>query len=288
MKRGIHHLGYMVVIMLCMGCTAGNSQKRTTANVPQEAELRQAEGVASRQLGDVKVTWIRDNSETRLMAPSLFSETPENLPNYGSFKDGIPASVSTFLVESKGVQVLVDAGRGASDSRLISNLKAIGISPEAISYVYVTHFHGDHIGGMLNGNAAVFPNAQVFVSQTEHDSWLQMPEERKTQVVRLLEAYKGRIHLFAFGDTLPGNIVALDATGHTPGHAVFQAGDFLIIGDLIHGAALQLQHPEYCASFDMDKERAIENRKKILEYARTNGKTMAGMHLPEPAFIDQD
>lgn len=68
-------------------------------------------------------------------------------------------------------------------------------------------------------------------------------------------------------------------------HTVFQAGKLLIIGDLIHGAALQLEHPEICATYDMDKQEAIKTRKNLLQYARENGLVIAGMHLPVPAFI---
>ncbi len=65
---------------------------------------------------------------------------------------------------------------------------------------------------------------------------------------------------------------------------IFQAGRLLVIGDLVYGAALQLEYPEVCASYDMDKEQAVKTRIRLLQYAEDNGLTMAGMHLPEPAF----
>lgn len=77
----------------------------------------------------------------------------------------------------------------------------------------------------------------------------------------------------------------IPAYGHTPGHTVYQTGNLLIVGDIMHGAALQSAHPEICADFDMDKPAAIESRVKILDYARKNSLVMAGMHFPEPAFI---
>lgn len=58
-----------------------------------------------------------------------------------------------------------------------------------------------------------------------------------------------------------------------------------IVGDIMHGTALQLPHPEICAEYDMDKPAAAESRIKILGYARKNGLTMGGMHFPEPAFL---
>jgi nucleoid-associated protein YejK len=53
----------------------------------------------------------------------------------------------------------------------------------------------------------------------------------------------------------------------------------------MHGAALQIPHPEICAAYDMDKEKAIQTRKQLLEYAKANKLIMAGMHLPSPAFL---
>ena len=101
----------------------------------------------------------------------------------------------------------------------------------------------------------------------------------------MLEAYKDRLHLFEAGDTLEGGVKTIAAYGHTPGHTVFQKDSILVIADLIHGAALQLEHPEYCPSYDMDADAARQSRLKILEYARANNLTMYGMHLPAPGSI---
>ena len=48
----------------------------------------------------------------------------------------------------------------------------------------------------------------------------------------------------------------------------------------MHGVALQLEHPEYCARFDMDKEAAIASRKSVIEQVKQQGWTMYGMHFP--------
>ena len=48
----------------------------------------------------------------------------------------------------------------------------------------------------------------------------------------------------------------------------------------MHGVALQTQYPEYCARYDMDKDAAIEARKRILQYAADNSLTLVGMHFP--------
>lgn len=181
--------------------------------------------------------------------------------------------------------MLFDAGLGAPESLLPAGLDSIGVKPEDVRYVYLTHFHHDHIGGMLKGDTAVFPRAEVYASKAEYDGWMKMEAGRRTEVEKLVEAYKGRMHFFEFGDTLPGKVVALEAVGHTPGHTAYQAGRLLLIGDLIHGAALQLAHPDICASFDMNPEDAVRTRKCFLQYAKENGLIMAGMHLPAPAIL---
>ena len=56
----------------------------------------------------------------------------------------------------------------------------------------------------------------------------------------------------------------------------------LIVGDLMHGVALQSVHPEYYARYDMDKEKSVAARKHIMQYAKEKGLTMYGMHFPKP------
>jgi hypothetical protein len=58
------------------------------------------------------------------------------------------------------------------------------------------------------------------------------------------------------------------------------SGDKLIAGDIMHGIALQLDHPEFCARYDMDKEGAIASRKSVIERAKQEGWTLFGMHFP--------
>lgn len=271
------------IVLLLVGC-GGGVKKQTNEEVSMDSTTMACDGLKTLQLDGVKVTWIQDNAKERLMERTLFADASDELIDSLKLADGIPSSMSTFLVETDGVRILFDAGMGAPDSRLLSGLASLGVTPADIKYLYLTHFHGDHIGGMMKGDSIVFPNAEVYASKVEYDAWLKMSSERNAQVVKTMNAYKDRLHLFEFGETLPGNVVTMNAEGHTPGHTVYQAGKLLVIADLIHGAALQLEHPEICASYDMDKDAAVKSRKHFLRYAKENGLTMAGMHLPPPGF----
>ena len=278
MRKSIFLLSSMLVASLC-GAGCSSSQKQASATDETEAVFACTDSVTT-ECDGVKLTQIRDNAQERLMQLSLFGELPQTLIDSLNIGQGVPASVSAFLLEIDGKRILFDTGMGAPDSRLLTNLSAAGVTPANIDYLYLTHFHGDHIGGMMKGDTVVFPKAEVYAAQQEYDAWMQMPDDKKTQVAATMEAYKDRLHLVAYGDTLPCGVVALDCVGHTPGHTAYRAGKFLIVGDLVHGAALQLAHPEICAAYDMDPQSAIKQRRYYLDYARQNHLLLAGMHQP--------
>lgn len=241
--------------------------------------------VVTRTVDDIQVSWIKDNAGDRMMPLSLFPDASQELTDSLGLQDGIPSSVGAFLARTDDGLILFDTGMGGKDAGLYSGLDSLGVSAADIDYIYITHCHGDHIGGMMDGDKAVFPNAIVYLSRIEHDAWAT-PESGHEQAIRTFEAYGDRIRLFDFGDELPGGFKALAAQGHTPGHTVYGRGRLLVVGDIMHGAALQKEHPEISASFDMDAARAAMTRRHFIGYARENGLLMAGMHLPVPGFDD--
>ena len=276
---------------LFFGCGGQNKQKTekemnadVIKTVCTQVKLQKDSLLATLTLDSMKVTWIRDNASPRLMPRTLFPDATDALMDSLSLQEGIPASVSTFLIECDGKRMLFDTGVGAPDSRMMEGLKSLNVKPEDIDCLFLTHFHGDHIGGMMKDGKVVFPKAEVYASKAECDAWMKMPADKRAQVEITMNAYKDRLHLFAFGDTLPGNVLPMEAIGHTPGHTVYRIGRFFIAGDLIHGATLQILHPEFCASYDQQAEQAVSTRRYYLEYVRRNHLIMAGMHLPAPRF----
>ena len=236
------------------------------------------------------VTWIQDNAGNKLNPRSLFSDASDSLYNSLNMPDGIPASVSTFLVKVDGKYILFDAGLGAFGGQLMNRLAALGVNPDSIGLVYLTHFHVDHIAGLVakdgaGNDAKAFKNAAVYAGKVEYDAWMNDIPKNDLQK-NIMALYKNSLHLFVFGDTLPHGVRAIDAVGHTPGHTAFQLANLLVVGDLIHGYALQKDHPEINSNYDMDKPKSAESRKRIMQYARDNKFLMAGMHLPPPGFVE--
>ena len=262
---------------------AENAAAAEAANVVQVAKTIKLANGAS-------VTWIQDNQGEKLNPRSLFSDASDSLYNSLNMPDGVPASVSVFLLQIDGKNILFDAGLGAFGGQTLDRLAAFDITPDKIDLIYLTHFHVDHIAGMIakdsaGKNVKVFNNATVYAGKVEYDAWMSdIPKNDLQKAV--MGIYKDRLHLFAFGDSLPHGVLALDAVGHTPGHTAFQISNLLVIGDLMHGYALQKDHPEINSNYDMDKEKSIESRKRLMQYARDNKLTMAGMHLPPPGFAE--
>lgn len=279
-----------VVAMVAHGMVSGRHARpeKSVSRMPQAAAdtsgfTALASETKTLELGDVKVTWIQDRAATQ--SASLFPQAPASLIDSLGLRGGIPSSMSVFLVESKGMRILFDTGLGGKDSRLLHLLSLMGLTPADISFIYLTHLHGDHIGGLMQGGRAVFPTAQVFVAKQEFRGWMRMPAEKKAQVEKMAKAYRMNLHFFDFGDYLPGDVKTIDASGHTPGHTAFRVGDLLIVGDIIHGATLQLADLDLCPTYDMEPAEARAARKRILQYARMNNLVVAGMHLPAPGFM---
>lgn len=228
----------------------------------------------------VTLTWIEDKPGPSINDCSLFPEVPDSIWKALGLENGVPSSMSCFLLQTEGKNILFDTGLGAPFSQLQSKLSEMGLTPDSIDHIFITHLHGDHIGGMMKDGQIVFPNAEVFVNRIEAEAWSNMPDGKGDQAAAILNAYTDRLHQFEAGDTLSYGIISIPAYGHTPGHTVFQKDSILIAGDIMHGVALQSVYPEYCARYDMDKDAAVESRKRILQYANDNSLTLVGMHFP--------
>ena len=230
------------------------------------------------------ITWIEDKPGPTLQEHRIFPAVPDSLWEALDLQEGVPSSMSCFLLRAEGKTILLDAGLGAPFSQLLPRLNEEGVNPDSLQLIYITHMHADHIGVLLTDSAGspakVFPNAELWINHVEAEAWTAMDDDNANLPKTVLEVYKDNIKLFEAGDTLPGGVTSIAAYGHTPGHTVFQKDSILVIADLMHGAALQLKHPEYCPFFDMNPEEAIASRKRILEYAKDNNLTMYGMHIP--------
>ena len=207
-----------------------------------------------------------------------------------------PSAINVFALrygdtdydDSPKSVVLIDAGLGAEKGgKMLSCLHYLGIRPEDVAAICLTHLHADHIGGMLSGDQPVFPNATVYLSVEEFDAWSDdgPMASQNEQWKKVLAAYALHIQPVCDGDTiLDGVLVAHLASGHTPGHTVYQSSNMLFSGDLVHAEDLQIDNSQFSAKYDNDPSKAVATRKKWIDYCNTNSLMLCGAHCYTPFY----
>jgi glyoxylase-like metal-dependent hydrolase (beta-lactamase superfamily II) len=196
---------------------------------------------------------------------------------------GYPTAVNAFVVKTPEDTILIDTGLG---QKLEENLKIIGLSPDDIGMILITHSHGDHIGGLVKNGSPVFTGAKVYISSAEF-AW-------SPQVRQSLSGYSGRVNRFDpgnladLGSEIAEGVRAIAAYGHTPGHTIFlieSAGERLLVwGDLTHAMAIQMPRPDISVTYDSDPVQAAAVRKEVLKFAMEEKVPVAGMHIAYPAI----
>lgn len=263
-------------------------------------------------LGQFQVTALLDGS-TNLDASLLQNVTPAEVRTLlaKQFIDDpkkIPASVNAYLINTGEKLVLIDAGGGAmcgpTMGRLLENLKASGYQPEQVDAVLLTHLHPDHAAGLLDPQGkAAFANATVFVAKPESDYWLSAANPEKapaqfrqqmTAAIKLVRAVAasyiatGRWKTLATSEQPIAGVRAVPIPGHTPGHTAYEVTSegqsLLIIGDMVHCAAVQFARPDAAVSFDSDPKQAVASRDALFRRAAADKTLIADMHIAFPGL----
>lgn len=193
---------------------------------------------------------------------AVAAEFPMSLAVYGAHNQGTRRAPFSYVVAKRGEQVvLVDIGFGdsarqraiAEDSQVtdwrdpVTVMGQIGLHPDDVSHVIVTHAHYDHFG-----NSAAFPNAQFFMSEREVQFWvaeLALPPALRTfvgpidpaDIVAAVDlAARGRLHLLsgAAEGLFPGFDVLPAWDTHTPGSLYVRVdtvdGSLVFAGDNVY------------------------------------------------------
>lgn len=254
-------------------------------------------------LGDFEVTPLSDGTVDLPVEQLLADKQDKTKATLAKhfLKTPLETSDNAFLVNTGSKLVLIDTGAGSffgpTLGRLVANMKAAGYSPEQVDEIYITHFHGDHVGGLVNNSQIVFPNAVLRASKREADYWLSQANMDKSEDKGGFQAAMAAIQPYVKagkfkaieGDVelLPG-IRAQGTGAHTPGHmtyVVVSKGEKLVlIGDLIHVAAVQMAEPGVTISFDSDQKASAQARKRAFDAAVKGKYLIGGAHLAFPGL----
>ena len=271
-----------------------------------EAPLEPANGVYKYKVGSIEVTAVYDGIWRKPHDPTFIKnatveDTKEALAKAGLTTEFMPIPLTVVVLKIGDKYVMIDSGSGvgqwqANATNLPSNMKAAGIDRGQISTILVSHFHPDHVWGLMEKgtNAAVFPNAELIVSSTEYKWWTEpgrvekLPEGRKPAGKRIGDVFptwKNWKLVEDNAEVAPG-VRLLAAPGHTPGHSAFLVtsgkDQLMVSNDAMYVPALLAPHPDWQGAYDQDGATAVTTRRKLMDRVIADKMMVCGAHFPFP------
>lgn len=206
-----------------------------------------------------------------------------NLPT-----DKLSLSVQPLIVKTADKVLLFDTGAaglfGPTLGKLPATLASAGVDPARVTDIFISHAHGDHIGGLVTAEGRLsFPSANVHMAANE---WAAMQGD--TQLAPIVTAITPRVVAFQPGADLVPGVKAVDIQGHTPGHSGYlvTSGDqsLLYIGDAMHHSVISVQQPDWTIAFDGDAPTAQASRRALIDSSAVSGQRIFAPHFPFPGL----
>ena len=264
----------------------------------------QAPGFYRFKLGDLTVVALHDGVLVRdrpaqFVRNAGFEEVGDAFAACGMARDKLTLTFNALAVETADGVVLIDTGlgegAGPAAGHLSANLAAAGIAADDVSSVVISHFHGDHIGGLRRPDGTLaFPKAEIMVPEAEWDFWMGdaagLPDAMKDAVAsahRVFDPVAADVRRYAFGEEILPGFTAVDASGHTPGMAAIEIASgnaaTMFVADITNNPLIFARRPEWQAMFDMDPEKAVATRRRLLDRAAADHLRLSFFHAPFPA-----
>lgn len=264
------------------------------------------------QLGEIAVTSVLEQVDEFLTPGEFFDGfRPEMLEANRDWL--VPGAISattgrmilpiqSYLVRTRHHTILIDTCVGCRkkfkwvpdwndrrDESWLADLKAAGVDPAGVDFVFCTHLHVDHCGWntrLADGRwVPTFPNARYLFARTEYESHAAANGiVFRESVLPVMEA--GQAELVAMDFALDDEIGLLPTPGHTAGHVAVTvtsgAARGVMSGDLIH-SPLQCAHPELSPTVDVDAAQARATRRSFLEDHADRDVLVMTAHFPLPS-----
>lgn len=260
--------------------------------------------VSTRKVGRVEVTAISDGfidiplkvftgapeAEIDKAFETRFARRPDGTHRMG---------FTTWLVDDGERLVLIDsgyAGGAETTGRLAEVLATLGVRPEDIDAVLITHMHDDHTSGLIVQDRPAFPNAEVHIHRDDvayftdlsHASKAPAILKRSFEMASRVAATIRHLERIDGERVLTPVISTVDLRGHTPGHTGYRISDggesLLIVGDALFDPAIHPARTDIGIAFEPDPEAAAAMRRRLFPQAAEERALLAATHMPFPGF----
>lgn len=201
--------------MLASAITAGAAATMgSLASSPAKAAMplqgKQAPGWYRYKVGSYEVTVVTDGAATfplpdHFVANASKEQVSAELAKHHVDPTKVTVPFTPIIINNGSKLILIDTGwgepagskPGATNGMMMANMRAAGIDPKAIDTVIISHFHGDHINGLLNAeNKLAFPNAEVMVPSVEWKYWMDDGELSRAPAGRMQGLFKNNRRVF--------------------------------------------------------------------------------------------
>ena len=273
------------------------------AAAPEPAPAPKIENTKALMIGDLEATAVRDGSLEFPNDNKVFGvgHTPEDvaalLNAAGQPTDKIQLSLQPLLVQTADRVMLFDSGAGSNfgpnSGQLLANLTAAGIDPKSVTDIFISHVHGDHVGGLVDANGALnYPNAKIHIAKAEWKFLEGLGADKAKDIAvsnydALVAGMKPKVDAFAPGaELVKGTVRAVDIKGHTPGHSgylITQGPDSLLyVGDSMHHYVVSVQKADWPMNFDSDQAQGAKSRAALIADSAAKGQRIYAVHFPFP------
>jgi N-acyl homoserine lactone hydrolase len=286
-----------LAVVLSLGCaSAANAQSR----LPDPASAGVAERLyrldCGHSLANDESVWTPGENVGRDIEFSSTCWLIKHKNDWLLWDTGVPEAT---LRDPRGWSTLPKLIVYHLDKSVTGQLAQIGLKPDDIGRVAISHTHGDHIG-----NVALFPNAAIVMQRAEY-RWIYSPDGSNANVNQLMALARKLLGTpknlqLIDGDTDvygDGSVILVATPGHTPGHQSLlvhlkNSGFIVLSGDVVH---LQENfRNNIVPSLNTDKTESLASMEKIrrliASYKATmfinHDKTQTDTLKVLPAFYD--
>lgn len=285
---------------------------------PAPATATQNAGWYRYKVGTHEVTVVTDGISRYRFPDGFVANKSREEVNAGlaaAFLQPAPDMVAipyTPVVVNTGTKLVVmDTGTGEANhaaskgvaGQFHTNLAASGIDRTKVDTVIISHFHGDHINGLLRADkSAAFPNAEVLVPAAEWKYFMDDGEmSRQTtdrmkgvfaNARRVFDGLGRKVTPYEPGKEIAPGITSVACYGHTPGqcaHVISSGNSRVFVQADVTNIPLFVRNPGWHLFFDMDGAMAEQTRRRVYDMLAADRMMVQAFHYPFPslAYIEK-